>query len=229
MEGHTADRKTAADRESYRGARSLMLENRKRKRDSLQEIRGKDLTPVCHLTGNKPPSHCLAVQSTPPPRKAAVPKTLFDGLEVGGFGEHWKGQCRPHLAKIVALLKDLFLNVAEDSPTIVCSLIMDTDVWPQNNRGKSTVSELPSQLHDSTAWQAFVRRLRIDHGYRDVVSGLSEKLFGMRCRFHRVTLVPHESYTFDLPWSFMIQAIGTGASLQTMSFVPRPLLVSTAT
>jgi hypothetical protein len=122
------------------------------------------------------------------------------------------------------MLKDLFVNVSKDSPSITCALIVDQDVWPRDNNGKEKVAALPTPLREPARWAAFVRELRSDFGLRDIVKALASRLFGLRLTFHNVALVPYELYFWALPWPVTVQSVARGATVPTMSFVPEILL-----
>ena len=190
------------------------------------------MAPLCALTGMTPSSRVLAIEGSAtdlgrPERKPVVPASIFEdgSVAAGQFGEVWKERTRPALAQTVGLLKQLFTGVSEDSPSIVIAMVLDHDVLPNTNFGKCRVSELPSRLKpDAKGWIVFIKRLRTDHAFRDVVAALSSRLFGMRLTFHSVELVPYELFEFSWPWTFTVQAIAAGARMPTMCFVPEALL-----
>ena len=227
------DRQTAIDRESYRSTHTFMMENHKKRRLCGGEIRGKNLTPVCPLTGGQPSSRLLAIQGdatdpSRPERKAVVPPSIFEDGSVapGQFGDVWKERTRPALSSTVGLLKQLFTGISEESPSIAIALVLDHDVLPSTNLGKCRVSELPSRLKpDAKGWIGFIKHIRTDHAFREVVASLSSRLFGMRLTFHDVPLVPYELYTWKWPFTFSVQAIAPGATMPTMCFVPESLVV----
>tara|TARA_B110000208_G_scaffold49869_1_gene65761 strand:- start:444 stop:1121 length:678 start_codon:yes stop_codon:yes gene_type:complete len=220
----------ACARDAYKSAHQLMMDCHKRKRDEREDLRGKNLAPTCHLTGLPPSSRLLAAQddthAKPPrlPQPPVVSRTIFDELQVGGFGAEWRTRTTPRLAQIVSMLKDLFVNVSKDSPSITCALIVDQDVWPRDNNGKEKVAALPTPLREPARWAAFVRELRSDFGLRDIVKALASRLFGLRLTFHNVALVPYELYFWALPWPVTVQSVARGATVPTMSFVPEILL-----
>ena len=227
---HSADRATAAARDAYRGQRELMLENRKRKADSREDLRGKSLAPRCRLTGDLVEPRRLALEGNifADPNETAkvpvLPKSIFNEIQVGTFGAVWSESCRPHLQTIVDLLKDLFTKVDVALPTITCHLALDHEVSPKDNSGVKNICDLQTPLNSSRLWETFVRRLRTDHAYRDLVGSLAARLFGMRLTFHTCALVPFEVYTWKWPFHFSIAASSFGATMQTMSFVPNTLL-----
>ena len=153
-----------------------------------------------------------------------VVKSIFNEIQPGSFGAVWWEASRPHLRHVVDLLKDLFTCVNTKLPTITCVLSLDHEVSPIDNRGKCAVSDLHTPLHNPRAWATFVRQLRTDHAYQDVVRGLVSRLFGMRLTFQTVPLAAFEVYTWQWPWELSIQALSHGASVQTMTFTPLPLL-----
>lgn len=227
---HTADRATAATRDAYRQAHSLMLINHKRRRDEREDIRGKAIVPRCSLTGDVVAPVHIAVQGDAldehRAHKPVLRKTIFSEVEPCSFGSVWLDASRPHLRHVVDLLKDLFTHVDSALPTITCVLSLDHEVSPRHNRGKCAVSELETPL-ETSKWVVFVRQLRVDHAYQAVVSGLA-RMFGMQLTFHTVNLVPFETYTWRWPWQLSIQAQSNGASVPTMTFVPLALCEQTS-
>ena len=224
--------RAACARDAYKTAHELMTTNHKRRRDEREDLRGKNLTSTCNHTGLPPSPRLLGVQddtrARPPrdPPPPVVASTVFDELDVGGFGAHWRASTRPRLQQIVTMMKDLFVNVSKGSPSITCALIVDQNVWPRDNNGKETVAALPTRLREPALWATLVRELRADFGLRDIVKALASRLFGLRCSFHDVALVPYELYYWELPWPVTVQSVARGATIPTMCFVPEILLGS---